>query len=348
MHTTVSRIIKNLMIVLTMFAAVTAAVFVSPLWGMKSGAAEGRPQLESGDGPYLLVLGVAQDGGCPHAGCTRECCREAWSDPSKGHLVACLAIVDPRTNQRWIIDATPDFPAQLHMLDSIAPPIGEAKPPALDGILLTHGHIGHYTGLMHLGREVMGAKGVPVFAMPRMREFLSHNGPRDQLVRLDNIAIRALEADTPVALNDRITITPIIVPHRDEYTETVGFKITGTGRSAVYIPDIDKWEKWDRRIEDVLAEVDVAFLDGTFFADGEILGRSMAEVPHPFVTETMKRLALLPAQQQSKVHFIHLNHTNPALKAGSDAVKDIERQGLHVAHEGDRISLEVNAAESSK
>lgn len=111
-----------------------------------------------------------------------------------------------------MIDATPDFPAQLHTLDDIAPPKTDFKPPVLDGILLTHRHIGHYTGLMHLGREVMGAKDVLVYAMPQMRDFLSRNGPWDQLVRLENISIRPLEADVPGQLNERITITPLLVP----------------------------------------------------------------------------------------------------------------------------------------
>ena len=281
------------------------------------------PQTRPADGPHLVVLGIAQDGGAPQAGCTKDCC--ATRD-SRLH-VACLGIVDPVSGRRWLIDATPDLPAQLGIL------------PELSGILLTHAHIGHYTGLMHLGHEVMGADHMPVYAMPRMIEFLSTNGPWDQLVTLGNIELKPLAPDEPVALSDRITVTPFLVPHRDEYSETVGFRIDGPTRSAVYIPDIDKWGRWDRRIEDVIADVDVAWLDGTFYDDGELPGRDMAAIPHPFIAESIERFGDLPADERNKIRFIHLNHTNPALRDDSPARKAVEAAGLHVAGEGERFGL---------
>jgi len=283
--------------------------------------------------PDLVVLGVTQDGGLPHAGCQKNCCREAWKNPKLQRRVSCLALVDPVSSECWMIDATPDFKSQLRALDEIT------APSSLSGIFLTHGHIGHYTGLMQLGREVIGAKDVPVYAMPRMMDFLSRNGPWDQLVRLKNIALRLMQNDVPIILNSRLQITPFLVPHRDEYTETVGFRITGPRKSVLFIPDIDKWEKWDRRIEEVIAGVDVAYVDGTFYADGEIPGRSMAEIPHPFIVETMARLASLPATEKSKVRFIHLNHTNPALQRGSEAMKTIAKAGFLLAVEGEQVKL---------
>lgn len=286
--------------------------------------------------PFVVVLGVVQDGGLPHAGCQKACCREAWNDSKLQRRVSCLAIVDPSSSERWIIDATPDFKHQLRTLDEIAPAFFS---PGLAGILLTHGHIGHYTGLMHLGREVIGAREVPVYAMPRMHDFLSRNGPWDQLVRLKNIELRPMQNDVSFKLNQRISVTPFLVPHRDEYTETVGFRIKGPQRSAVFIPDIDKWEKWDRRIEEVIAGVDVAYVDGTFYAEGEIPGRNMAEIPHPFIVETMQRLAPLPAAEKSKVRFIHLNHTNPAVRPESPAARKIEQSGFRIAIEGERVAL---------
>ncbi len=285
--------------------------------------------------PWIVVLGVAQDGGAPQAGCDRDCC----APPGRHRHVACIGIVDPQTKERWIIDATPDFPAQLRMLDEIAPPPDGTPSPGLAGILLTHAHIGHYTGLVNVGHEVMGAQGVAVWAMPRMRAYLSSNGPWSQLVEYGNIALHELAGDKVVRLNRRITVTPILVPHRDEYSETVGFRIDGPGRSAFYLPDIDKWDRWDRRIEDVIAEVDVVWLDGTFYADGELGSRSMADIAHPFIVESMQRFAALPASDRHKVHFIHLNHTNPALQAGSAQRRMIEAAGFRVAAERERVEL---------
>ncbi len=280
------------------------------------------------DAPYLVVLGIAQDAGYPQAGCQKECCAAVWKNHKMQRFVSCLAIVDPQTSQRWILDATPDFKEQLRHLDEIAP---VENTPGISGFFLTHAHIGHYTGLMHLGHEVMGAKNIPVFTMPRMQTFLGSNGPWDQLLRFNNISLKPIEDGKAVILNSRLTITPFLVPHRDEYSETVGYRIEGPNRSAIFIPDIDKWEKWNVSIEEMIAAVDVAYLDGTFYADGEIPGRNMAEIPHPFIEESMERFKAFPDSEKSKIRFIHLNHTNPALIPESDAGKKIETNGFRVA-----------------
>jgi pyrroloquinoline quinone biosynthesis protein B len=238
-----------------------------------------------------------------------------------------------------LFEATPDFREQLHRLDE-AVPAGDR--PGLSGIFLTHAHIGHYTGLMFVGHESMGAQGVPVYAMPKMSAYLRTNGPWSQLVRYNNIDLRSLEDGQSVALNERLRVTPFIVPHRQEYSEVVGYRIDGPERSALFIPDIDSWEEWDTlgtRIEDVLKEVDVAYLDASFYANGEIPGRDMSGFPHPFITHSMARFAPLPAAERAKVRFIHLNHTNPALWPGSEARRTISEKGFRVAEEGERITL---------
>lgn len=210
------------------------------------------------------------------------------------------------------------------------------------GILLTHAHMGHYTGLMHLGHESMGATGVPVYAMPRMREYLRGNGPWSQLVRCENIALKSLEDGVPVQLNERLSVTPFLVPHRQEYSEVIGLRIDGPNRSALFIPDIDSWEEWDEKgtsIEEVIALVDFAYLDGTFFANGEIEGRDMSDFPHPFITHSMNRFDGLAPEDKAKVRFIHLNHTNPALWPDSEEYETVIERGFRLAAEGERVGL---------
>jgi len=285
--------------------------------------------------PFLVVLGIAQDGGYPHAGCKKECCKKYYEGKEKKHYVSCLALVDPLSKQRWFFDCTPDFTFELHELDSIYPVEGNG----ISGILLTHAHIGHYAGLMYLGREAMNTQNIPVYAMPGMRSFLQKNGPWSQLVNIKNIEIRDLTADSTVYLNDRIWITPFIVPHRDEYSETVGFRISTKNRNVIFIPDIDKWGKWNRDIVKIVQQNDLLFIDGTFFKEGELPGMKMKEVPHPFMEETMSLLANLPDQDKQKVYFIHMNHTNPALIRDSAAIKEIEGKRFHVTKETDKFEL---------
>jgi pyrroloquinoline quinone biosynthesis protein B len=283
-----------------------------------------------------MVLGIAQDAGFPQAGCRRDCCRAAWDDPARRRRVVSLAVVNPQTSQRWLLDASPDLPQQLHELDRVAP---MSDGPGIDGIFLTHGHVGHYTGLMHLGREVMGARGVPVHVMPRMQRFLAGSGPWSQLVALGNIDLTLMEEGTAVALGQGLRITPFLVPHRDEYTETVGFRIDGPSRSVLYLPDIDKWERWDTAIEELLEQVDVAYLDGSFFDGEELPGRDMSQIPHPFVIDSMRRWAELPAATRARVRFLHMNHTNPLLDPDSDASRAVREAGFRVARQGERVDL---------
>ena len=286
--------------------------------------------------PYLVVLGVAQDGGSPQAGQPQE---PGWHDESMRRHATSLAIIDPGAQQRWLFDATPDFPAQLNRLDEMTL---SRKRPGIDGIFLSHAHIGHYTGLMHLGKEVMGTKGVPVYAMPRMAAFLRDNGPWSQLVKLENISLRPLAAGKPVVIGRHLSVTPLLVPHRQEFSEVVGFRIAGPSKSVLFIPDIDSWKDWDAagtRVEAEIAKVDVAYLDGTFFANGEIPGRDMSGFPHPFIKASLERFAKLAPAERAKIRFIHLNHTNKALWPGTAERKAIEDAGMRVAEEGERVEL---------
>lgn len=286
--------------------------------------------------PFLLVLGVAQDAGYPQAGCQKECCRRAWETPELKRFTVSLAIVDPVTKQRWLLDCSPDFREQLHLLGQLEP---EEDLIAPTGIFLTHAHIGHYTGLMHLGREIIGASDVSVFAMPRMRAFLESNGPWDQLIALKNITLNELSDGNEVVLNDRIRIQPFLIPHRDEYSEAVGFRISGPQRTVVYLPDIDKWDRWEQSLEDVIRENDVLYLDGTFYGSGELPGRDMSQIPHPFIVETMNRLNSLPAKERNKVRFIHLNHSNPVLDPNTAEFRTVQDAGYNIAEQGEWLNL---------
>jgi pyrroloquinoline quinone biosynthesis protein B len=281
-----------------------------------------------------VVLGIAQDGGVPHIGCTQALCARARRDPARRLRVACLGLVDDHAGARFLIDATPDLPSQLDSLNA-GRTVADGRRP-VDGILLTHAHIGHYTGLMYLGREALGARGVPVYATARMASFLKASGPWSQLVALGQIELREIEPGRELVLTPSLAVTAVRVPHRDELSDTVAYVVRGPGQSLLYVPDIDKWEKWDRRVEDEVARVGNALLDGTFLSADELPGRSQAEVPHPTVGETTARLAAW----SSRVSFIHLNHTNPLLW-DSRARRDLSRRGFALATDGRAFSLEA-------
>ena len=293
------------------------------------------PAAAAADEIFIEVLGVAQDAGLPQANCYRPHCMRAWDDPELRRRATSIAVIDRAHGKKYLFDATPDIREQLFDLHRSAPD-GDY---VLEGVFLTHAHIGHYTGLMHFGREAAGTDRVPVYAMPRMKEFLSSNGPWDQLVRLQNIELIGLTDAKAVRLGPNLRVTPFIVPHRDEYSETVGFRIDGPNRSAVFIPDIDKWGLWDTDVRDVVRSVDYAFLDATFFRDGELGGRDMSKIRHPFVSESMELFEEFDRQDRARVIFIHMNHTNPLLFDGSPEQADVEQRGFRFAREGMRLEL---------
>jgi len=298
-----------------------------------AGCATTRPGVA--DGPYLIVLGTAQDAGSPQVNSPAD--HPARRGPHRRRYATSLGLVDPAGGQRWLFEATPDFRAQAWLLSRAEPPADAAI--RLDGVFLTHAHIGHYAGLMFLGHESMGARGVPVYAAPRMAAFLRANGPWSQLVGYGNIDLRELTPGVAVDLAAGIVLTPFLVPHRQEFSEVLGYRIAGPRRSALFIPDIDAWEQWETDLADAVRGVDVAYLDATFYDDNEIPGRDMSGFPHPRIVETMARLASLPDEERRKVRFIHLNHTNPAQWPGTPARREITRRGFGVAVRGDVFGL---------
>ncbi len=277
--------------------------------------------------PYVVVLGIAQDAGFPQIGCEKEQCKRYWQGEVGPRYASSIALVDPSNQSTWIFDATPDIKYQLQALKHQVPGY------SLEGIFLTHAHIGHYTGLMQLGHEAMGAKEVPVFAMPKMANFLKSNGPWSQLVNYRNIILNGLQADRPTFLTSELSVTPFLVPHRDEYSETVGYKIQHGETSLLYIPDINKWELWEKSIEEEILKVDYALLDGTFYDSSELPGRDMSEIPHPFIQESIQRFSKLGPTEKQKIIFTHFNHTNPLILDNPER-DDVISLGYRVAEEG--------------
>jgi pyrroloquinoline quinone biosynthesis protein B len=259
----------------------------------------------------LVVLGIAQDAGIPHLSCQQEICVSIREGKRRAERVASLGLVNRTLQKAYLFDATPDFRSQVDTLTGGRPP---------DGIFLTHGHIGHYTGLMYLGRESVDAEGVPVYGTERMATFLKNSGPWSLLVSRRNIDPRQIEPGRAVDLGDGIKVTAYPVPHRDEFTDTVGYLIESPAKKVLYIPDIDQWQRWGRSIRDMAEQVDYAFLDGTFGSPSEIPGRSIDDIPHPMMSVTRDLLRGVRAQ----VWFIHINHTNKQIDA-NDVVKDGQR-----------------------
>lgn len=293
-------------------------------------------------GQRVVVLGTAQDGGMPQTGCEHALCAAARKDPKLTRRVASLAIHIPANGHTWLVDATPDLPAQIEQVHGFRPfPAGKTDRAPFDGVLLTHAHIGHYLGLAHFGFESLNTKDLPVHVSPRMAEYLRTNGPWSQLVRLGNIKLEVFQPGEWFPLGDGISVKPFAVPHRDEYSDTMAFLIRGPKHTLLYVPDTDTWKTWARPLPQVIEEekVDYALLDATFYSPDELPDRDVSKIKHPLVTDSMDLLEPLVKAGKVKVWFTHLNHSNPALDPKGEARKAIEARGFRVLAEGEEIGL---------
>jgi pyrroloquinoline quinone biosynthesis protein B len=296
----------------------------------------------------FTILGTGQDGGAPQIGNHSD---PGWTAPVAKLLAASGALIDHSSGARYLFEATPDIREQLYRLDQIHNQTSDQSkttvnidaPLGLSGVFLTHAHIGHYAGLMMFGHEAAGTKNLPVYAMPRMREYLETNGPWSQLVDFSNIELKSLEMSQKTSLSSEISVTPYRVPHRDEFSETVGFVIETPTKSLLFLPDIDDWDEWAAdygiKIEEMIRSIDYAYLDATFYDDNELPGRDMSRIPHPRMLDSAKRFATLPADEKAKIRFFHMNHTNAARFPKSEQAKTIKAMGFHIAQQGEVVCL---------
>ncbi len=284
----------------------------------------------------IIILGTIQDAGSPQIACNKKCCANLYQTPDDNRKIISLGLFDSKNNKTYLFEATPDIATQMKTITNYKQ---KGNKETVDGIFLTHAHIGHYTGLMFLGKEAMDAKNVPVYVMPKMKDFLINNGPWNQLITRQNVKLLEMENEKAVQLSESIKVTPILVPHRDEYSETVGYRIKGSHKSALFIPDIDKWDKWHKNIIDEIQQVDFAFLDATFYSGEEINNRDISEIPHPFVIESLTTFKELDSTTKNKIIFIHFNHTNPLINPQSKEVENVIKQGFRIGKMNDIFEL---------
>ena len=291
---------------------------------------------------YALVLGSTQDGGMPQAGCFTPACGRARA-AAHPRMVSSLALVTRPDRdgppQFYLVDASPDLPRQMDLIASQEEGYAAraaARHP-FDGIFLTHAHMGHYLGLAHLGREALATAPTPVHCTRRMADFLAANAPWSLLVEEGRLEARPMAPGEWRRIDASLTARCLAVPHRDEFSDTVAWVFQGPERSLLYLPDIDRWDRWELDVADVVASVDAAFLDGTFYSAGEIPGRATNDIPHPMIPDSMERLRAV--RGGTRVVFTHLNNSNPALDPESGEAAAIRNAGFEVAREGMTVAL---------
>ncbi len=314
------------------------------------------------DAVRVTLLGVAQDGGLPQAGCTAACCTAAINNPKLAASPSSLGITTAE-GRRILIDATRDLASQLNLWRASDSRAASSKLPT--ELWLTHAHLGHIDGLGLFGPESISANRLPIYCSPAMAklfvefrqwkslvsnghlvpiswpEYVSPNSTDKKYLEGKNwIEAQSIQ----ISEESQHLITPVQIPHRAEFGDTHAFIISGKTR-LLYLPDHDSWTETLElygvsSIRELLQNlsIDIALLDGTFWSDQELTGRDQSEVPHPTVSESLERLGDR-LENDPRIVFIHLNHTNPLHNNDSTEAKILLNSGWEIGTKGMRFDL---------
>ena len=287
----------------------------------------------------VVVLGTAQDAGIPQIGCHCSNCSRAVSNTMYKRLISSLGIINQETGNSFVIDCTPDFRDQYFILDGIRKKyldrelyhekITNSDNLGIKVILLTHAHMGHYLGLTQLGKECAEVNDIHLFGTKKMVKYLNANRPYKDLIKNNNIRPITIEHGKTVSIDQNLTVTPFLVNHRQDYTDTVGFSIQGPNNKLLYAPD------FDTITQPVLERIPgsyISIIDGTFYQPDELSPRrDMRLVPHATILDTMKTLK--PYHKKSRIFYTHFNHTNPVVDTDGTEANYVKAQGFGLVPE---------------
>ncbi len=268
----------------------------------------------------ILLLGSGQDGGSPQMAKRRGVGLDR---------TASSAAVVSAAGSVVLLDASPDIRAQSRRLLSwYGYPPGRSR--FVDAVVISHAHMGHYAGLLHFGKEVANTSGIPLIATPSVLRFLNANQPWEALTENGNLLPTPF--DGVVRIDETLSLVPIVVPHRAEYTDTVAISVLRDGEPwFLYLPDIDGWEEWPEA-DEVIASHDLCLLDATFATSEEVSHRDISVIKHPLVLDTISRFEYLTTS--TNIILGHMNHTNPLADPTSDIARFATEAGFTIASDG--------------
>jgi pyrroloquinoline quinone biosynthesis protein B len=275
-----------------------------------------------------IVLGSGQDGGVPQFGTA------GGLGPQRS--ASSVAVVGS-DGSAVLMDASPDLRSQYRRLVASPEYAARSSSEPFDAVLLTHAHMGHYTGLVHFGKEARGTRAIAAYGSPSMLAYLDANEPWASLFAEGHLRAVAVEPGETFEPIPGLRAVGHAVPHRPDHSDNVGFELTAPSRgSLLYLPDLDRWDAWPDA-HDVLARVDTALIDATFYDEMEHPDRDISTIPHPPVTDTIDRFGYLAGG--TRLILTHLNWTNRLCDPAAPEQDRVRSAGFGVAHDGMRLAL---------
>jgi pyrroloquinoline quinone biosynthesis protein B len=292
-------------------------------------------------GVCVTILGTAQDGGIPQAGCSCQRCLDAHRDLKLRKYPVSLGILGV-DGTKHIIEITKNLSEQLVIW---TPDKNELFIP--ETVSITHLHLGHVEGIGQLGKPVMGLREVDVYLSPKNKDVFDN---RSDIVLMEdegNIRTHSKNFYHPFEPKDGcgFSLQFIPIPHRSELGDNAAIIIKAEGKSILFMPDQDSWSDTldyhsKENIRDFLKmfDIDEALIDGTFWNMNELPRRDISKIPHPTIQETIQLLGS-KREGDPEISFLHLNHSNPVNDLGSEQRKVVEENGWKISEIGDVLKL---------
>ncbi len=289
-------------------------------------------------GVAVTILGTAQDGGVPQPGCMLPCCRTENGEARRVRHPVALGLTDA-TGTRHLFEASRALAGQ----DELWGKADGRDLTSLRSLWLTHGHLGHIDGLGLFGCEAMAMKDIELFCSQSMLELLKNSPTLNRLLTDNNLIPTTFDSGETIQTIG-FSVETLLVPHRDDHTDTHAFIIGGDDSSLLFLPDHDSWgetlqlhscdnpRQWFSRLG-----VDVVLIDGTFWSEQEVGGRA-ASIGHPPVSQTIELLGER-REGDPRVIFIHLNHSNPLHDKNSEEYAALVKLGWEIAEQGTTFTL---------
>ena len=292
-------------------------------------------------GVSVTILGTAQDGGIPQAGCSCQRCLDAHRDLKLRKYPVSLGILGV-DGTKHIIEITKNLSEQLVIW---TPDKNELFIP--ETVSITHLHLGHIEGIGQLGKPVMGLREVDIYLSPNNKDIFDN---RSDIVLMEdegNIRTHSKNFYHPFEPKDGcgFSLQFIPIPHRSELGDNAAIIIKAEEKSILFMPDQDSWDDTlDYHSKDTIRDflkmfdIDEALIDGTFWSMDELPRRDISKIPHPTIQETIQLLGR-KRKGDPEISFLHLNHSNPVNDLDSEQRKVVEGNGWKISEMGDVLKL---------
>jgi pyrroloquinoline quinone biosynthesis protein B len=304
----------------------------------------------------IRVLGSAAGGGFPQWNCGCDNCRAVRSGASDTQARSQESLAISADGRDWfLLNVSPEVRAQLESQPCLHPRARRDSPVV--GVVLTNGDLDHCLGLFSL-RESHPLRLYTTASIERgLRE---GNVMYRTLQRFpEQLRFSELELGTDQALlradgeASGLSVQAVALPgklplhleglHAHAPGDNIGLLVRSTSSAQVlaYFPGVAGPTP---QLRAALALASCVFFDGTFWSSDELPsqglgGKRAADMAHWPIGGEAGSARFLSEFAAARRVFIHINNTNPMLRASSSEALQLKAAGIEIAYDGMQVEL---------